>query len=140
MEHIEQHRPSNNFSLVEHALGKAFIYEKLFKNVDNIDVAFFKKSHVENVLKYELQKNNVIKAAINIFATFVKYGLEGEEADRYSVTLHSKYYTLFRMQKLGNFVMQCKRDIQARLDDVMLRGSNWSLQGIHKMRISIGKV
>ncbi len=139
-EHVKKHKPTKTFARKQHALGIVSIWERKFKNAASFDYAFSNRARIVEVLQHELLKKNVIKASIDVQCTFEKIGPNGEVADKATITLHSKYYTLFRMQKFGPFLSQCKSDIQKRMEDLTLRGSNWTLRAIHKMNISIGKV
>lgn len=140
LDHIETHRPHNNFKKAQEALGVVAIYERSYQNVDTVEEAFQHRREIRQILHHELQTKNVVKASLNLLATFQRFGSEGTVVDQVNITLHSKYYTLYRMQKLRPFIRQCKNDVLKRMEDLTLNGSNWTLYRIRKMRISLGKV
>jgi len=66
--HIEIHRPTRKFKETQRSLGLLSLYEKVLQ-CDNLDACFSHKKSIEEVLQYELQKKNVIKASIDVTAT-----------------------------------------------------------------------
>ncbi len=140
-EHVKQHKPTKKFTPAAHSLKIASQYERVFGRAASLDYVFADRRGIIEVLQHELLRKNVVKAAINLECTFVKRGPDGTIIDRLpEVILHSKYYTLYRMQALNKFVKSCKADIFKRFEDLTLRGSNWILQRIHLMRISTVKI
>lgn len=138
--HVRQHRASKTFTRTAHSLNLASQYERTFKTARSFDYVFNKRKGISEVIQRELLRKNVVKASLDLLCTFTKLGPDGNTVDKITVTLCSKFYTLHRMEKLTAFVKQCKMDIHMRLEDLTLRGSNWTLHRIHKMRISTVKV
>lgn len=138
--HVKQHRASKTFKETNRSLNIASQYERLFEKAESFDYVFANRRGITEVIERELLQKNVVKASIDLLCTFKKWGADGVEIDKITFPLHSKYYTLYRMQTLRKFVSHCKADINTRMEDLALRGSNWVLHRIHKMRISTIKV
>lgn len=138
--HVQAHRPSSRFKRTQKSLNITSQYERIFNQENSLDDVFNDRKGIKEVLQYELLKKNVVKASINVLCTFVKPSDDGQESDKITLPLHSKYYTLYRMQTFKKFINLCKTDVMTRLDDLTLRGSGWRIQYIHKMTISTAKM
>ena len=138
--HIKLHRASKTFKQTAHSFNIASQYERVFQKAESLDYVFANRRGITEVIERELLLKNVVKASIDLQCTFKRWGADGVEIDKITFPLHSKYYTLYRMHTLRKFIGNCKADINMRMEDLALRGSNWVLHRIHKMRISTLKV
>jgi hypothetical protein len=140
-EHTAQHKPDNQYKVVANALRAVIlVYEKKLLNTFSVDQCFVQTRDIEEIIQYELQMKRVIKASINLIATYAKFDVEGDREEITTITLHSKYFTLYRDQNIAKFINLCKSQLTLRSDDFVDFGSGWSLSNISHMRISIARV
>ena len=138
---VEAHKPDtqNGYKVVNKSLkGVACLYEKVL-SVKSIEEVFVDNDDIKGILQYETGVKRVIKANIDVQATFIQYDFSGEICDSVTITLRSKSYTLLRSSDIDEFISTCQAEIVTRANDFTTQGSGWVLQCILKQHISIAK-
>lgn len=140
--HREVHKPQpdvNEYKVVEKSLrGVVCLYEKII-TAKSIEEVFTNTDDIKEILQYETSIKRVIKASIDVLATFVQYDHSGQISDTVTITLRSQSYTLLRGSDMNEFISACQTQIVARAHDFTDQGSGWVLQYVLKQHISIAK-